>query len=179
MTVTSLGVPSVYRTLPEIREGAPLDGPLLDTYGRIATDLRVSLTDRCNLRCTYCMPAEGLDWMPGEQLLDLGELIRLLRIAVTRLGVTSVRFTGGEPLVRQAARRRRGRDRRAAAPPRNRADHQRNRAGPPGSGPEAGRAGSDQRLARHRRRRALHRTSPAATGSPTCWRAFPRHIGQT
>ncbi len=95
MTVTSLGVPSVYRPIG----GAPTDGPLIDTYGRVATDLRVSLTDRCNLRCTYCMPAEGLDWMPGEQLLDADELTRLLRIAVTRLGITSVRFTGGEPLV--------------------------------------------------------------------------------
>ena len=60
MTVTSLGVPSVHRPI----EGAPTDGPLVDTFGRVATDLRVSLTDRCNLRCTYCMPAEGLDWMP-------------------------------------------------------------------------------------------------------------------
>jgi cyclic pyranopterin phosphate synthase len=71
----------------------------VDTYGRIATDLRVSLTDRCNLRCTYCMPAEGLDWLPGDQLLSAAELARLLRIAVTRLGITNVRFTGGEPLV--------------------------------------------------------------------------------
>ena len=77
----------------------PTDGPLVDTFGRVATDLRVSLTDRCNLRCTYCMPAEGLDWLPGEQLLGTDELTRLLRIAVTRLGITSVRFTGGEPLV--------------------------------------------------------------------------------
>ena len=77
----------------------PTDGPLVDTFGRVATDLRVSLTDRCNLRCTYCMPAEGLDWLPGEQLLRTDELTRLLRIAVTRLGITSVRFTGGEPLV--------------------------------------------------------------------------------
>ncbi len=77
----------------------PTDGPLIDTFGRVATDLRVSLTDRCNLRCTYCMPAEGLDWLPGEQLLRADELTRLLRIAVTRLGITSVRFTGGEPLV--------------------------------------------------------------------------------
>ncbi len=95
MTVTSLGVPSVHRPI----EGAPADGPLLDTHGRVATDLRVSLTDRCNLRCTYCMPAEGLDWMPAEQLLHVNELTRLLRIAVTRLGITRVRFTGGEPLV--------------------------------------------------------------------------------
>ncbi len=95
MTITPLGVPSVYRPV----EGAPADGPLLDTHGRIATDLRVSLTDRCNLRCTYCMPAEGLDWMPADQLLHIDELTRLLRIAVTRLGITRVRFTGGEPLV--------------------------------------------------------------------------------
>ena len=95
MTITELGVPSVQRPLDDV----PADGPLIDTFGRMATDLRVSLTDRCNLRCTYCMPAEGLDWLPREQLLRPEELIRLLRIAVTRLGITSVRFTGGEPMV--------------------------------------------------------------------------------
>ena len=94
MTVIDLGVPSLGPA-----ESAPTSGPLVDTFGRIATDLRVSLTDRCNLRCTYCMPAEGLDWMPGDQLLHPDELTRLLRIAVTRLGITSIRFTGGEPLV--------------------------------------------------------------------------------
>ena len=95
MTIIELGVPSVQRPV----RGMPTDGPMVDTFGRVATDLRVSLTDRCNLRCTYCMPAEGLDWLPGEQLLRTDELTRLLRIAVTRLGITSVRFTGGEPLV--------------------------------------------------------------------------------
>lgn len=74
---------------------------LVDRYGRIATDLRVSLTDRCNLRCTYCMPAEGLDWLPSPELLTDDEIVRLVRIAVERLGVTEVRFTGGEPLVRR------------------------------------------------------------------------------
>jgi len=98
MTIIGLGVPSVQRPGGGVA-GIPTDGPLVDTYGRVATDLRVSLTDRCNLRCTYCMPAEGLDWLPGEQLLRPDELTRLLRIAVTRLGITSVRFTGGEPLV--------------------------------------------------------------------------------
>lgn len=78
---------------------------LVDTFGRIATDLRVSLTDRCNLRCTYCMPAEGLDWLPGRDLLTDDELIRLVRIAVTRLGITDVRFTGGEPLLRKGLER--------------------------------------------------------------------------
>jgi cyclic pyranopterin phosphate synthase len=74
---------------------------LLDTFGRVATDLRVSLTDRCNLRCSYCMPAEGLEWLPNEDLLSEDELIRLIGIAVERLGVTEVRFTGGEPLIRR------------------------------------------------------------------------------
>lgn len=101
MTVIALGVPTVRRPAgdPGMHGPAPAAGPLVDTYGRVATDLRVSLTDRCNLRCTYCMPAEGLDWLPGEDLLGPDELARLLRIAVTRLGITSVRFTGGEPLL--------------------------------------------------------------------------------
>ncbi|WP_338778114.1 GTP 3',8-cyclase MoaA [Streptomyces sp. DG1A-41] len=73
---------------------------LIDTYGRIGTDLRVSLTDRCNLRCTYCMPEEGLAWLAKQELLTDDEVVRLIRIAVTDLGVTEVRFTGGEPLLR-------------------------------------------------------------------------------
>ncbi len=74
---------------------------LTDSFGRTATDLRVSVTDRCNLRCTYCMPAEGLDWLPHPDLLTDDELVRLIRLAVTRLGITEVRFTGGEPLLRR------------------------------------------------------------------------------
>ena len=167
MTVTALGCAVGAPSSPADGR-APADGPLVDTFGRVATDLRVSLTDRCNLRCTYCMPAEGLDWLPGEQLLRPDELTRLLRIAVTRLGITSVRFTGGEPLVSRhleeviaaaAALRPRpeialttngiGLARRAAALKRRR----------PGPG---------QRLAGHRRRRRASRASPAATGSPTC-----------
>ncbi|MBO0805109.1 MAG: GTP 3',8-cyclase MoaA [Nocardiopsaceae bacterium] len=73
---------------------------LADSYGRVATDLRVSLTDRCNLRCTYCMPPEGLEWLPREEVLTAGEIVRLLRIGVTLLGIREVRFTGGEPLLR-------------------------------------------------------------------------------
>src|SRR5882757_116868 len=78
---------------------------LLDTFGRVATDLRVSLTDRCNLRCSYCMPAEGLDWLPDERLLTDDELIRLISVAVRLLGVREVRFTGGEPLLRKGLER--------------------------------------------------------------------------
>ncbi|WP_329016820.1 GTP 3',8-cyclase MoaA [Streptomyces sp. NBC_00690] len=73
---------------------------LVDTYGRVATDLRVSLTDRCNLRCTYCMPEEGLQWLAKPDLLSDDEIVRLVDIAVSLLGVTEVRFTGGEPLLR-------------------------------------------------------------------------------
>ncbi|MFV0496188.1 GTP 3',8-cyclase MoaA [Mycobacterium sp.] len=100
MTLTALGIPAMPGPT-RVRPGAtaPADGPLIDTYGRVATDLRVSLTDRCNLRCSYCMPEEGLNWLPGRELLRSGELARLIQIAVIRLGVTNVRFTGGEPLL--------------------------------------------------------------------------------
>jgi cyclic pyranopterin phosphate synthase len=74
---------------------------LVDRYGRVATDLRVSLTDRCNLRCSYCMPAEGLDWLPGDDVLTDDEVVRLVRVGVEHLGIREVRFTGGEPLVRR------------------------------------------------------------------------------
>lgn len=74
--------------------------PLADGFGRVATDLRVSLTDKCNLRCSYCMPAEGLNWLPREQLLTDDEIVRLISIGVDVLGIREVRFTGGEPLLR-------------------------------------------------------------------------------
>src|SRR6266702_3605137 len=74
---------------------------LTDSYGRIATDLRVSLTDRCNLRCSYCMPPEGLDWLPKPEVLTGDEVVRLVRIGVETLGIREVRFTGGEPLLRR------------------------------------------------------------------------------
>jgi cyclic pyranopterin phosphate synthase len=67
----------------------------------VATDLRVSVTDRCNLRCSYCMPPEGLDWLPKPAVLTDDELVRLMGIAVRLQGVTEIRFTGGEPLLRR------------------------------------------------------------------------------
>jgi cyclic pyranopterin phosphate synthase len=73
---------------------------LVDTFGRVATDLRVSLTDKCNLRCSYCMPPEGLEWLPGPDVLTDDEVVRLVTVAVSQ-GVTEVRFTGGEPLLRR------------------------------------------------------------------------------
>src|SRR5512133_314163 len=74
---------------------------LADAYGRVATDLRVSLTDRCNLRCVYCMPPEGLDWLPSADVLTDDEIVRLITVGVELLGITTVRLTGGEPLLRK------------------------------------------------------------------------------
>src|SRR5512145_2476483 len=95
LTRTTLTIASMPRL------GRVSTGGLVDTFGRTATDLRVSLTDRCNLRCSYCMPAEGLDWLPSEETLTDDEVVRLVRIAVEHLGIREVRFTGGEPLVRR------------------------------------------------------------------------------
>jgi GTP 3',8-cyclase len=75
--------------------------PLQDRFGRIHTDLRVSLTDRCNLRCAYCMPEQGLAWLPGPELLTDDEVLRLVAIGTGRLGIRTVRLTGGEPLLRR------------------------------------------------------------------------------
>lgn len=73
---------------------------LIDQFGRTATDLRMSLIDKCNLRCRYCMPAEGLDWLKKNDMLSADEVVRLADIAIAQLGVEGIRFTGGEPMVR-------------------------------------------------------------------------------
>ncbi|MFJ4222149.1 GTP 3',8-cyclase MoaA [Curtobacterium luteum] len=80
--------------------GAPSADALLDRFGRRAVDLRVSLTERCNLRCTYCMPAAGLPFAPDDALMTAPEIERLVRIGTARFGVRKVRFTGGEPMLR-------------------------------------------------------------------------------
>ncbi|MCH9815336.1 MAG: GTP 3',8-cyclase MoaA [Actinomycetia bacterium] len=72
---------------------------LIDGYDRQHRDLRVSVTDKCSLRCAYCMPAEGLPWLPSQEILSQDELIRLVGLAV-QSGISSVRLTGGEPLLR-------------------------------------------------------------------------------
>ena len=84
-----------------VRSVTPDSHALADSYGRVASDLRISLTDRCNLRCSYCMPPEGLEWLPNPALLSDDEVVRLARIGVQHLGVTEIRFTGGEPLLRR------------------------------------------------------------------------------
>ncbi len=73
---------------------------LVDPFGRTVRDLRISVTDRCNLRCTYCMPAEGMKWLPREQLLSFSEITRIARVCVERFGFEGIRLTGGEPTVR-------------------------------------------------------------------------------
>jgi cyclic pyranopterin phosphate synthase len=75
-------------------------GPLIDSFGRVHTDLRVSVTDRCNMRCFYCMPAQGVVFKPHESILRFEEIDRFVRVAA-RLGICRVRLTGGEPLVRK------------------------------------------------------------------------------
>jgi cyclic pyranopterin phosphate synthase len=82
--------------------GRPADAPagLADRYGRRATDMRLSLTDKCNLRCTYCMPAEGLEWLSKQAVMTGEEIVRIVGIGVHLLGVRELRLTGGEPLVR-------------------------------------------------------------------------------
>jgi GTP 3',8-cyclase len=74
--------------------------PLTDTFGRVHRDLRISITDRCNFRCTYCMPEEGMVWQPREELLTYEEIERVARVFVDRFGIDAIRLTGGEPTVR-------------------------------------------------------------------------------
>lgn len=90
-------------------DGEPYAGPvvlpLIDGFGRVHRDLRISVTDRCNFRCSYCMPAEGLQWLPRAELLTFEEIERVARLLVERHGIDSIRLTGGEPTVRADLRR--------------------------------------------------------------------------
>jgi cyclic pyranopterin phosphate synthase len=76
----------------------PVD--LVDSFGRVVRDLRIAVTDRCNFRCTYCMPEEGLDWLPRDQVLSFEEIERIARLLVERYGINGIRLTGGGPPVR-------------------------------------------------------------------------------
>ncbi|HEU4757392.1 MAG TPA: GTP 3',8-cyclase MoaA [Agromyces sp.] len=102
MTTLALGMPTVRRSpsaAPSV-DGRPDVPGLVDRFGRVAHDLRISITSVCSLRCTYCMPAEGLPVIPRDELLSPDEIARLVGIAVRDLGIREVRFTGGEPLTR-------------------------------------------------------------------------------
>lgn len=80
--------------------GEPTREDLVDPFGRVIRDLRISVTDRCNFRCTYCMPEEGMEWLPRSEVLTFEEIHRVSRIFVERFGVEGIRLTGGEPTVR-------------------------------------------------------------------------------
>ena len=99
---SSVGTPVRLGARPSRRpdpDTVPRTGPLVDTFGRVHTDLRISVTDRCNLRCTYCMADEAQTFLPRDELLTFDEIERVARVARS-LGVTAVRLTGGEPLMR-------------------------------------------------------------------------------
>ena len=111
-TVVAPAVPIAISTRPRPPDGPPgaerstatgampTTGPLVDPFGRAHDDLRISVTDRCNLRCTYCMPEEGMTFLPRTELLSFDEIVRVAGVARS-LGVSSIRLTGGEPLVRR------------------------------------------------------------------------------
>ena len=92
-------VPITISSRPPAALSMPTTGPLVDSFGRVHTDLRISVTDRCNLRCVYCMPEEGVTWLPRSEILTFEEIERIASVA-HGLGVDSLRLTGGEPLVR-------------------------------------------------------------------------------
>jgi cyclic pyranopterin phosphate synthase len=102
MTSLALGIPTIRRDPAQIppTHGRPDVAGLVDRFGREARDLRVSITEKCSLRCTYCMPEEGLPPIARDDLLTATEIGRLVGIAVRDLGVHDIRFTGGEPLMR-------------------------------------------------------------------------------
>nr|WP_040837084.1 GTP 3',8-cyclase MoaA [Nocardia brevicatena] len=100
MSLVDMGIPTVRSGRPSL-DGRPETPLLVDRFGRIARDLRVSITEKCSLRCTYCMPEEGLPDIPRDELLTAEEIVRLVALAVRELGVHEVRFTGGEPLMRR------------------------------------------------------------------------------
>ncbi|MFN8521765.1 MAG: GTP 3',8-cyclase MoaA [Chloroflexota bacterium] len=92
-------IPLPLAGVPALARAATSDGPLVDSFGRYIEDLRISVTDRCNFRCTYCMPEEGLKWLKNDRVLTYPEIVRLARISVS-LGIKELRLTGGEPTLR-------------------------------------------------------------------------------
>ncbi len=94
------GAAGVRRPAPAPPSDVPVEGPLVDRYGRVHSDLRISVTDRCNFRCVYCMPEEGVAFLPRQDILSFEEFARVATVDRS-LGVRSVRLTGGEPLVRR------------------------------------------------------------------------------
>src|SRR4051812_18732366 len=92
--------PNPHRTGEAVASYPGAVAQLIDSFGRVHRDLRISVTDRCNFRCTYCMPEDGLEWLPRSEVLTFEEIERLARLLVERYGVDSIRLTGGEPTLR-------------------------------------------------------------------------------
>ncbi len=100
LPVVAQPIGETLRPLDLDERDVPTSGPLVDSYGRRIKNLRISVTDKCNFRCVYCMPAEGLPWLPRAEILSFEEIARLVRVMVA-LGIEQVRLTGGEPTVRR------------------------------------------------------------------------------
>ena len=150
--------------------------PLVDTFGRVHRDLRVSLTDRCNLRCAYCMPNDFADWLPGPELLTTDELMLVLDVA-TSLGIDGVRLTGGEPLLRADVVDVVRRINELPKPPEISVTDERPQARDAGAAAARRRPAPGQRQPRHARPRAVqgaHLPRPATTTcSPASGRRRP------
>lgn len=100
MTAVPMGIPTVRADHTSVAD-RPESDLLIDRFGRVARDLRVSITEKCSLRCTYCMPEEGLPAIAPQDLLTTEEIVRLVGVGVEQVGIREVRFTGGEPLLRR------------------------------------------------------------------------------
>jgi GTP 3',8-cyclase len=99
--MASVTIPvEVRRARRQVVDNMPTTGPLVDSFGRVHTDLRLSITDRCNLRCVYCLPDENVVFRPRAEILSYEEIVRVSRVARS-LGVVTARITGGEPLIRR------------------------------------------------------------------------------
>ena len=144
--------------------------PLRDAHGRTITDLRVSVTDRCNFRCRYCMPAEGMPWLAREEVLSFEEIERLVRI-LTGLGIEDVRLTGGEPLARREFPTLVSMLRSIDGHPRPLGDDQRLPARARRGGARRRRDRPHQRLDRLARPRPLPRDHPPRRAAPGAARA--------
>lgn len=100
VTSTAVSATSCERLSEDVSKDNPVSDMLIDSFGRLHTYLRISLTERCNLRCQYCMPDEGVDLTPNPQLLSQNEIVRLANLFVSA-GVDKIRLTGGEPTIRK------------------------------------------------------------------------------
>ncbi|SFS03818.1 cyclic pyranopterin phosphate synthase [Agrococcus baldri] len=100
MTISSRTAVSAARAPVPVESSGPASGPLVDRFGRVHRDLRISLTDRCSLRCTYCMPEQGNEWLARTSILTVDEIVRIAGVAAAA-GISTFRLTGGEPLLRR------------------------------------------------------------------------------